>query len=138
MAYAMLSTYGKSNRSVSAAAAVLRGYNSVYSLTDTERQHLVLLMACRLSCSVTLGAFSIHQDPSNTYLLLHSQPAWKALQLIWGYDNDQRKQLHAAMNRVFEQACSYRKEDDIVECTDLVMPDPCVPDLMQSVRVKLE
>ena len=42
MAYGMLTTYGKANRSISAAAAILRGYNSVYPLTDMERklQHL--------------------------------------------------------------------------------------------------
>jgi Ser/Thr protein kinase RdoA (MazF antagonist) len=77
MAYAMLSVYGKANRSISAAAAMLRGYNSVYPLTDAERKYLVMLIACRLSCSVTLGAFSYQQNPTNQYLLLHSEPAWK-------------------------------------------------------------
>jgi hypothetical protein len=72
MAYAMLSTYGKKNRSLSAAAGVLRGYNSIYPLTKLERKHLILLMVCRLACSVTLGAYSYQQNPENKYLLLHS------------------------------------------------------------------
>jgi Ser/Thr protein kinase RdoA (MazF antagonist) len=47
MAYGMLSSYGKCNRSISAAAAVLRGYHSVYPLADMELEHLLLLIACR-------------------------------------------------------------------------------------------
>jgi Ser/Thr protein kinase RdoA (MazF antagonist) len=78
MAYDTLTSYGKSNRSLSAMAAILHGYHSVYPLTDIEREHLVLLVACRLACSVTLGAFSWQQNPHNTYLLLHSELAWRA------------------------------------------------------------
>lgn len=47
MAYGMLSSYGKCNRSISAAAAVLRGYHSVYPLADMELENLLLLIACR-------------------------------------------------------------------------------------------
>ena len=136
MAYAMLSSYGKENRSISAAAAILRGYNAVYPLTETERIHLVLLIACRLSCSVTLGAFSLQQNPSNTYLLLHAEPAWKALEMLWGYDADERKAMTAAVDRVFQQACLYNDaRANIVTCYDLVIPDPSVADLLHSVRV---
>jgi inosine triphosphate pyrophosphatase len=137
MAYGMLTSYGKANRSISAAAAILRGYNGVYPLTDAERKHLVLLISCRLACSCILGAFSYQQDPSNKYLLLHSEPAWKALELIWGYDAGQRVTLAAAINRVFQQACLYTdSREEIVTCYDLVMPDPTVADLLQSVRVR--
>jgi inosine triphosphate pyrophosphatase len=142
MAYGMLSSYGKANRGISAAAAVLRGYNSVYPLTLLEREHLVLLMTCRLACSATLGAYTYSQNPGNTYLLLHSEPAWKALEMIWcGNDTARRLQMKAAMNRFFDQACSYRhdtaQEDgrEAIPCFDLVCPDPCVVDLLSSVRV---
>lgn len=136
MTYGMLSVYGKANRSISAAAAVLRGYNSVYPLTDTERKHLVLLMACRLACSATLGAFSYQQNPGNEYLLLHAEPAWKALELIWGYCPEKRANLSAAFNRAFQQACLYTDSTEkIITCYDLVMPDPSVADLLQTVRV---
>jgi hypothetical protein len=100
MAYAMLSTYGKDNRSLSAAAGILRGYNAVYRLTPLERKHLVLLVACRLACSCTLGAYSIQQNPANKYLLLHAEPAWKALEMIWCYDPDQ---LAIAADRLFNR-----------------------------------
>jgi inosine triphosphate pyrophosphatase len=136
MAYAMLSAYGKNNRSLSAAAGMLRGYNSVYKLTPLERKHLVLLVACRLACSATLGAYSYQQNPENKYLLLHSEPCWKALEMLWCYDPDQRDQLGLAANRLFSQACMY---DDsrpaILPCYDLVVPDPGIADLLQSVRV---
>jgi inosine triphosphate pyrophosphatase len=137
MAYAMLSTYGKANRSISAAAALLRGYNVVYPITDVERNNLVLLIACRLACSCTLGAFSYHQNPSNKYLLLHSEPAWRALELIWGYDAERRRDVTTAMNHVFHQACLYTDAtvDDVIGCSDLAMPDPAIPDLLQSIRL---
>lgn len=136
MAYGMLSTYGKTNRSISAAAAILRGFNSVYPLTDTERKHLVLLIACRLACSVTLGAFSFQQNPANEYLLLHSEPAWQALELIWGYCAEQRVRLTAAFDRVFQQSCLYTdSREKIITCYDLVMPDHTVADMLESVRV---
>ena len=137
MAYAMLSAYGKENRSISAAAALLRGYNAVYPLKEIERKHLVLLIACRLSCSVTLGAFSFQQDPTNRYLLLHAEPAWKALEMLWGYDKEKRKVMTAAVDRVFRHACLYTdSHEDIVSCYDLAIPDPSVADLLQSVRVQ--
>jgi inosine triphosphate pyrophosphatase len=137
MAYGMITTYGKTNRSISAAAAILRGYNSAYPLTDAEQKHLVLLIACRLACSVTLGAFSLKQNPTNEYLLLHSEPAWKALELVWGNDVIQRTNLTAAINAVFRQACLYTdSRKKIVACYDLVMPDPTVSDLLFSVRAR--
>lgn len=106
-------------------------------MTDAERKHLVLLIACRLSCCVTLGAFSYQQNPSNEYLLLHAEPAWKALELIWGHDFEQRLSLTTAYNRVFCQACLYTDwREEIMTCYDLVMPDPTVADLLQSVRVR--
>ena len=82
MAYAMLSTYAKANGGISAAAAVLRGFHTEYPLTSVEKKHLALLVACRLACSVTLGAYSYQQNPSNTYLLFHAEPAWKALEML--------------------------------------------------------
>jgi inosine triphosphate pyrophosphatase len=137
MAYGMLTTYGMPNRSISAAAAILRGYNSIYPLTDGERKHLVLLIACRLACSVSLGAYSIQQNPANEYLLLHSEPAWKALELIWGHDAVERVNLRLAIDGVFQQACLYTdSRDNVVACFDLVMPDPTVSDLLYSVRVR--
>ena len=109
MAYAMLTTYGKSQHaSISAMAAMLRGYNSIYPLTCLEREHLVLLVVCRLACSVTLGAYSLQQNPENeAYLSLHSKPAWDALELLWGHDMERRQEMKRVLNQIFDQACSY-------------------------------
>jgi len=133
----MLTSYGRANRALSAAAAMLRGYNSVYPLTNIERKHLVLLIACRLSCSVTLGAYSYAQNPENKYLLLHSEPAWKCLELIWSYDESRRVAVAKAADRLFDQACLYSdSRETTITCYDLVVPDPMVADLLESVRVK--
>jgi hypothetical protein len=40
-----------------------------------------LLAACRLACSYTLGASAAAQDPGNRYLLLHAEPAGRALEV---------------------------------------------------------
>lgn len=138
MAYAMLTTYGKRNRGISAAAAFLRGYSSVCTLTDEERQHLVLLIACRLSCSVTLGAYSIKQAPENEYLLLHAKPGWDALGMIWGTNVEQRKKMRSTLDRIFDQACSsavVSPTDEVIDCSDLSFPDPQVDDPFSDVRI---
>ena len=139
MAYAMLTSFGKHNLSLSAAAGMLRGYNSIYPLTETEKSHLPLLIACRLACSVTLGAYSYSKNPDNKYLLLHAEPAWKALEMIWPHDEQLRQEMRRASSRLFEQACLYgtaSRRETTVTCYDLIVPDPCVADLLEPVREK--
>jgi hypothetical protein len=146
MAYAMLTVYGKQNRSLSAAAAILRGYHSVCPLSKEERTHLLLLMACRLSCSVTLGAYSYQQNPGNTYLLIHSVPAWQALDLIWGNDPERRATMKTVIHELFDRACNgpSSKGENIVssatmvaiDCSDLAFPDPSVDDPLAAARGK--
>lgn len=138
MAYSMLSTYATPNRGISAAAAFLRGYSSVCTLTAEEKSHLVLLIACRLSCSVTLGAYSYKQSPGNEYLLLHAKPGWDALGMIWGTDVEQRKEMRATLDKIFEQACSNVKkgETGVIDCSDLSFPDPRVVDPFGDMRTK--
>lgn len=137
MAYSMLTVYGKQGRSLSAAAAVLRGYNAVCPLTKEERQHLLLLIACRLSCSVTLGAFSYQQNPGNEYLLLHATPGWKALELIWGTDVERRASMRKAIDGMFDRACSKSGVSEggtPIDCSDLAFPDPSINDPLADVR----
>ena len=139
MAYAMLTVYGKQNQSLSAAAAMLRGYNAVCPLTKEERQHLLLLIACRLSCSVTLGAYSYKQNPGNEYLLLHATPAWNALELIWGTDVERRASMRKVIDGLFDLACSKSGvlvEGQPIDCSDLAFPDPSVNDPFAAVRTK--
>lgn len=133
MAYALLTTLGKAGRSLSAAAAMLRGVNSVYPLTDVERRHLRLLISSRLACSVTLGAYSYQQNPENEYLLLHAQPAWNALGLLWGQGKSGA--MAKAIDNLFDVACSGGAAGGkCIDCSDISMPDPSIPDLLASVR----
>jgi hypothetical protein len=136
MAYAMLSTYGKGGRSLSAAAAILRGFNSVYPLLENEIKYLRLFVAARLSCSVSIGAYSYQQNPENKYLLFHSEPAWKALELIWtgGKDGHMAK----VTDNLFRIACEYNgtlgDDPSLFICTDISFPDPHIPDIMKEIR----
>jgi hypothetical protein len=68
---------------VQAAACLLKGYVAEYPLLPAERPHLLTLACARLATSVTLGAYSYAQDPSNKYLLIHAEPAWAALHTLW-------------------------------------------------------
>jgi hypothetical protein len=148
LAYSMLTVYGKQNRSLSAAAALLRGYHRVCPVSKVERRHLILLMACRLSCSVTLGAYSYQQNPGNTYLLIHSVPAWKALDLIWGTDPSRRATMKMVMNELFDRACCCCGDGDsatetttttpipTIDCSDLAFPDPSIEDPLAAARGK--
>eukprot|EP00038_Savillea_parva_P021003 m.33060 g.33060 ORF g.33060 m.33060 type:complete len:382 (-) comp4968_c0_seq1:23-1168(-) len=80
-AYATVSSYGKTHPFV-AAALLVHGFVSVFPLTELEKQLLPLLAVCRLTTSVVLGAFSYQQQPENTYLLLHAEPAWASLEAL--------------------------------------------------------
>lgn len=133
MTYALMTVYGRKGRSIAAAAAMLRGYSQVYPIEDLELQHLQLLICCRLACSATIGAYSYKQDPANKYLLLHSQPAWDALEFLWGHNEKYRLSIASILKGVFEQACSQPTGDLI---TDLEFPDPKFPDPMVSIRDK--
>jgi len=64
------------------ACAFYSGFCRSNSLLPDERRSLLLLMACRLAMSVTLGAYSFSKDPTNSYVLLYAEPGWKALSLL--------------------------------------------------------
>ena len=84
MAYAAVSSFGKTHP-IHAAALLLHGFvSTASSLPPLEARHLLTLACGRLAISVTLGAFSFAQDPENEYLLIHAQPAWSALRTLWG------------------------------------------------------
>lgn len=145
MTFAMLSPFGKKRRSISAAAAMLRGFHAVSPLMEVERRHLILLIACRLACSVTLSAYSYQQNPGNKYFLHQSVEGWEALDLIWGTDIQRRKSIGQSMNRLFDQACDCKAEIDkknegekpgsvVFDCRDLVFPDPCHVDILSDIR----
>lgn len=101
----------------------------MYPLSTNERKHLRLLIACRLSCSVTLGAYSHQQNPQNEYLLLHAQPAWKTLELLWGSSQNEEG-MAGAIDNMFDIAC----DGCATSCSDISFPDPSIPDAFRAVR----
>lgn len=133
----MLSVYAKPGRTFAAGAAFLRGFVSAYPLEAVELKHLHLLVASRLACSCTIGNYSFQQNPENTYLLLHSQPAWKALELLWGYDHKRRSLVANSTKELFAKACSFvgnENADGVIDCTDLSFPDPQFKDVLSTLR----
>lgn len=137
MTYAALSTYGKGKRSISASCAILRGYHHKYPLTHDERKHLRLLMACRLSMSAIMGNYSYKQNP-DPYLLLHSQPAWETLNLIWGMDGKGLGGITAeVVDKAFNIACDdvhIKEGSDMPDFADICFPDPPILDPFASAR----
>ena len=138
MAYALITSYGKQSRSISAACAVLRGLHYAYPLTPDERKHLRLLTAGRLALSVTFGNYSYKKNPENEYLLLHAKPAWDALYLIWGQDGKGANgKAGDAIDDAFRIAC---ENIDVAEgsttpnCFDISFPDPVALDPLASAR----
>jgi Ser/Thr protein kinase RdoA (MazF antagonist) len=68
--------------------AVLKATGSSFS--PAEIKYFRLLIALRLSTSVTIGHYSIIMNPQNReYLELHATPARKALKFIWVQKTDQ-------------------------------------------------
>ncbi|KAL7539812.1 hypothetical protein ACHAXR_009618 [Thalassiosira sp. AJA248-18] len=138
MAYALLSSYGKGNRSISAACALLRGFHHIYPLNSDERKHLRLLVACRLALSVTLGNYTYKQNPENEYILFHSKPGWEALNFIWGVDGrGAGGKTASVVDNAFKIACdniTVSAESSIPECIDISFPDPSIPDPLGSAR----
>ena len=75
---------------VQTAATFLQGYCQTMDIAQKELNMLRILVACRLACSVTLGAFSSMQDKSdNEYLQLHAAPGRKALLAFWNVDEQE-------------------------------------------------
>ena len=81
------------------AASLFAGYHGARALTGEERALLYVLCACRLTQSVTLGAYSILQEPKNAeYLSVHARPGWVALKLLWATEEaDFNAALEAAV-----------------------------------------
>jgi inosine triphosphate pyrophosphatase len=140
MTYALISSYGKSGRSISAACALLRGFHYIYPLTAQERKHLRLLVACRLATSAIIGNYTYKLNPENKYLLLHSKPAWDALYFIWGCDGRGANGTTAAVvENAFKAACddiTVPEGSSIPSCVDLSFPDPPMPDPYAAARIE--
>ncbi|MBM3264743.1 MAG: phosphotransferase, partial [candidate division Zixibacteria bacterium] len=75
LAYAML---GKADP-LAAASHVVRGYHSVFPLTEKEIELLLPFAALRLCMSVVISAQQQAAEPENRYLSVTEAPAWALL-----------------------------------------------------------
>jgi 4-aminobutyrate aminotransferase-like enzyme/Ser/Thr protein kinase RdoA (MazF antagonist) len=65
-----------------AALNIVKGYNSVLSLTNEELEILFILIAMRLSQSVCISAYQKTLEPQNAYLTISEAPAWECLEKL--------------------------------------------------------
>ncbi|XP_018011890.1 hydroxylysine kinase [Hyalella azteca] len=83
------------------AASCIAGYNATRPLSHLEWQVLYECVCGRLCTSLTIGAYSLSQDPGNTYLLTSARLGWGALRRLrdagktatlaaWGYHGEER------------------------------------------------
>ncbi|MEM8486221.1 MAG: phosphotransferase [Bacteroidota bacterium] len=64
------------------AMPILRGYQSVYPLTEQELAVLYDMVSIRLCTSVCMSARERSLAPDNAYLAVSEQPAWHALEAL--------------------------------------------------------
>jgi 4-aminobutyrate aminotransferase-like enzyme/Ser/Thr protein kinase RdoA (MazF antagonist) len=76
---AAYATLGQSNP-LSAAADVIKGYHSVYPLSEQEIQLLFTVICARLVTSISVAAYQIKLEPDNEYLSISQEQIWDALQ----------------------------------------------------------
>ena len=79
-AYAMLHTRDP----LAAAAHVVAGYRTAYTLKDDELAVLFPLITLRLCLSAVLAAHQRAQEPDNAYLSISETPVWDVLERLVG------------------------------------------------------
>ena len=67
------------NDPLEASLTVLKGYNVTCPLKEEELVHLYTCIAMRLIISVTKAAINKQKEPTNKYLLVSEESAWKVL-----------------------------------------------------------
>jgi len=85
---------------LAAAAAVVRGFHSVYPLQEEEVAVLFPLVAARLLLSVAQAARNQRLEPDNTYLQISARPAWALLHQL-------RTVAPAFAHQYFRWACGW-------------------------------
>jgi Ser/Thr protein kinase RdoA (MazF antagonist) len=99
MAYALITSFGQLSP-YEALGALLLGYTRGRRLSEQELIALPVLIATRLSISISVGAYSISKEPENEYLKLHALPARKSLLLLWSTE----RKTHVEFFREVQEA----------------------------------
>ena len=116
MAYALLTAFGRENPA-QCMAALLGGYSSLIPLTSDEIDCLYYLVCARLSISISIGAYSIAQDPANDYLKLHAQPARDMLRgLMEELDAGHLREMFYRLNARLSATATLLEESKLYEC----------------------
>ncbi|XP_068212323.1 hydroxylysine kinase [Palaemon carinicauda] len=72
-----------------AGGHILAGYLTQRDLSELEWEVLKECVAARFAQSLTMGAYSIQQDPGNDYLLVTAAKGWKVLREFWTTPKEQ-------------------------------------------------
>jgi 4-aminobutyrate aminotransferase-like enzyme/Ser/Thr protein kinase RdoA (MazF antagonist) len=84
---------------IAAAAQVVRGYHSIFPLTEQEIELLFPLIRTRLAMSVSISAYQQKLEPDNEYLVISEKDAWETLYRL--------RALHPRfVTYAFRQACN--------------------------------
>lgn len=106
VAYALLSPVGLQDPDAVLTSMISAYHRSILKATGSsfsaaEIRYFRLIIALRLSTSVTIGHYSIIMNPENReYLELHATPAKKALKYIW------RKKTDADFVTLIQKCCA--------------------------------
>jgi Ser/Thr protein kinase RdoA (MazF antagonist) len=88
------------------AAAIIKGYNSVFPLNDAEMQAIFPLMANRVMISVTYSAINHKNGISGEYLYASEKPGWELLKKL-------RKVSPNTAYSYFREACGLSDEAEM-------------------------
>ncbi len=64
------------------ASHIVRGYNEIIPLTESELEILFYMICARLCISVTMSASRKVTEPDNEYLSISEKPAWRLLEKL--------------------------------------------------------
>ena len=95
-------TYAMMNKEEPFAAAteLLSAYHQVFPLKEEEIELLLDLILARLCISVTMSAWRKREEPTNKYISVSEQPAWRLLEKLLETNPEKIRQL-------FLKACGF-------------------------------
>ena len=82
IAYAVLD----SSKPFEVAADILKGFESIYHLSDEEIESVIYFSCMRLCISVVMANYRANLFPNNDYLMVSSEKAWRFLDYMYAQD----------------------------------------------------
>ena len=75
-----------SNKPFEVAADILKGFESIYHLSDEEIESVIYFSCMRLCISVVMANYRANLFPNNDYLMVSSEKAWRFLDYMYAQD----------------------------------------------------